>query len=103
MITKEKIRTVYNLASVKAWVEKKRGRYNRHNDAALQLYGYDVLCYGDKYNNGLYAEELFDTLSVYGRRVEKRKRLQSENAQTANHGTEYLFQRKIRKKRFREN
>ena len=59
--------TVYNLASVKAWVEKKRGRYNRHNDAALQLYGYDVLCYGDKYNNGLYVEELFDTLSVYAR------------------------------------
>ena len=59
--------TVYNLASVKAWVEKKRGRYNSHNDAALQLYGYDVLCYGDKYNNGLYAEELFDTLSVYAR------------------------------------
>lgn len=59
--------TVYNLASVKAWVKKKQRRYNKHKNTDLQLYGYDVLCYGDRYNNGLYTEELFEALSVYAR------------------------------------
>jgi hypothetical protein len=37
-----KHRTVYNLATVKEWIEKKRCRYDKHNDSNLQLYGYDI-------------------------------------------------------------
>ena len=57
--------TVYNLATVKEWVKKKRERYNRHGYAKLQLYGYDVNRYGDKYHDGLKENDLFDVLETY--------------------------------------
>lgn len=57
--------TVYNLATVKAWVEKKRRRFLHHGDAALQLYGYDVGRYGLVYDNALKHISLFEVLSTY--------------------------------------
>lgn len=57
--------TVYNLATVKAWVEKKRRRFLHHGDAALQLYGYDVGRYGLVYDDALKHTSLFEVLSNY--------------------------------------
>ena len=57
--------TVYNLATVKQWVHKKRDRFYSHGDVWLQLYGYDICKYGNGYCNGLYTEELFETLEAY--------------------------------------
>ncbi len=57
--------TVYNLAGVKEWIEKKRKRYEKHGDSALQLYGYDVARYGYTYDDRLKVETLFDVLETY--------------------------------------
>lgn len=57
--------TVYNLATVREWLHKKRDRYRGHGNAELQLYGYDVDKYGGAYCNGLYTEDLFDALETY--------------------------------------
>ncbi len=57
--------TVYNLATVKGWVEKKRRRFLHHGDAALQLYGYDVGRYGLMYDDALKRTSLFEVLSTY--------------------------------------
>ena len=57
--------TVYNLATAKAWVEKKRERYAWHTNADFQLYGYDVVRYGFTYNDALKTIDLFDALSTY--------------------------------------
>ena len=57
--------TVYNLATVKGWVEKKRRRFLHHGDAALQLYGYDVGRYGLVYDDALKHTTLFEVLSTY--------------------------------------
>lgn len=57
--------TVYNLATVKQWVHKKRDRFYSHGEVWLQLYGYDINKYGNGYCNGLYVEELFETLDTY--------------------------------------
>ncbi len=57
--------TVYNLATVKGWVEKKRRRFLHHGDAALQLYGYDVGRYGLVYDDALKHNSLFEVLSTY--------------------------------------
>ena len=57
--------TVYNLATVKGWVEKKRRRFLHHGDAALQLYGYDVGRYGLVYDDALKHTSLFEVLSTY--------------------------------------
>ena len=43
--------TVYNLATVKAWVGLKRTRFMRHHNAQWQLYGYDVGRYGFSYDD----------------------------------------------------
>ncbi len=58
-------RTVYNLATVKAWVNLKRCRYERHLDSSLQLYGYDAKKYGITYDDKLKVTTLFDVLETY--------------------------------------
>lgn len=57
--------TVYNLATVKEWTHKKRERFCSHGNTHWQLYGYDIEKYGNGYCNGLYVEELFETLETY--------------------------------------
>ena len=60
-------RTVYNLASAKAWVALKKSRFERHNDVRLQLYGYDYKRYGDTFDNALGVQNLFDALETYAK------------------------------------
>ena len=57
--------TVYNLASVKAWVAKKRKRYEIHGTGTGQLYGYDIKRYGETYKDGLKMAHIFDVLETY--------------------------------------
>ena len=57
--------TVFNLATVKEWVKKKRLRYEKHENADLQLYGYDCERYGFSYDDGLRIWGLFDVLESY--------------------------------------
>ncbi len=57
--------TVYNLASVKAWVAKKRKRYEIHGTGTGQLYNYNVSRYGETYKDGLKTVLLFDVLETY--------------------------------------
>lgn len=57
--------TVFNLATVKEWVKKKRLRYQKHENANLQLYGYDCERYGFTYDDGLRIWGLFDVLESY--------------------------------------
>ncbi len=57
--------TVYNLATVKAWVRLKQARFNKHGDGCLQLYGYDTERYGMTYEDGLKRMDLFDVLETY--------------------------------------
>ena len=58
---------VYNLASIRTWVAKKRERYYKHLNVGLQLYGYDVDRYGMWYDSGLTHENLFDALETYAK------------------------------------
>lgn len=57
--------TVYNLATVKEWIRKKRFRYDTHGDMKLQLYGYDVDRYGDTFDDKLKVSSLWDVLETY--------------------------------------
>ena len=57
--------TVYNLASVKAWIAKKRKRYEIHGTGTGQLYGYDIKRYGETYKDGLKTAHIFDVLETY--------------------------------------
>lgn len=57
--------TVYNLATVKAWVEKKRRRFFHHGRSDWQLYGYDIGRYGLVYDDALKHSSLFEVLSTY--------------------------------------
>ena len=57
--------TVYNLATVKAWVGLKRTRFMRHHNSHWQLYGYDVCRYGFTYDDNLSVSSLFDVLETY--------------------------------------
>ncbi len=57
--------TVYNLATVKAWVGLKRSRFLRHHNVKWQLYGYDVCRYGFTYDDALSVSSLFDVLETY--------------------------------------
>ena len=57
--------TVYNLASVKAWIAKKRKRYEIHGSGTGQLYGYDIKRYGAAYKDGLKTAHIFDVLETY--------------------------------------
>ncbi len=54
--------TVYNLATVKEFVKKKRERFGR----GANLYDYDYKRYGLSYDNGLFVEDLFDVMTTYG-------------------------------------
>lgn len=58
---------VYNLASIRTWVAQKRKRYEKHGNAAWQLYGYDTERYGLYYDSGLKEEYLFDVLETYAK------------------------------------
>lgn len=58
-------KTVYNLATVKEWTELKRKRFEKHQNADLQLYGYDYKRYGLNYDDNLKIYNLFDVLSTY--------------------------------------
>ena len=57
--------TVYNLASVKAWVALKRSRFLRHGDTNRQLYGYDMCRYGHTFDDALKVNGLFEVLETY--------------------------------------
>ena len=57
--------TVFNLATVKEWVKKKRLRYEKHENADLQIYGYDAERYGFTYDDELRIWGLFDVLESY--------------------------------------
>ena len=57
--------TVYNLASVKAWVALKRSRFARHHNIHWQLYGYELERYGDTFDDALKVNGLFDVLETY--------------------------------------
>lgn len=56
---------IYNLATVREWVRQKEARYGKHQNAAWQLYGYDVRRYGMEYNNGLKIESIFEVMETY--------------------------------------
>ena len=58
---------VYNLASIRTWVARKRERYEKHGNARWQLYGYDIGRYGLYYNSALKREYLFDVLQTYAK------------------------------------
>ena len=60
-------KVVYNLATAKKFVDKKRERFNKSGNAKHQLYGYDIEKYGRTYNNGLYESDLFDVLETYAK------------------------------------
>ncbi len=57
--------TVYNLATVKEWVKKKRCRHEKHGGATGQLYGYDEKRYGVVYRDGLKESHIFSVLETY--------------------------------------
>lgn len=57
--------TVYNLASVKAWIALKRSRFLRHRNAQTQLYGYDCARYGTTFDDSLKISRLFEVLETY--------------------------------------
>ena len=57
--------TVYNLASVKAWVALKRSRFVRHHNIHWQLYGHKLERYGDTFDDALKVNGLFDVLETY--------------------------------------
>ena len=56
---------IYNLASVKKWIKKKRERFYRHGDTDRQLYGYETERFGTVYNDGLKERDIFDVLETY--------------------------------------
>lgn len=56
--------TLYNLATIKDWVQDLKERFEEHYDGAV-LYRYDFWRYGLSCENGLYTEDIFDVLSTY--------------------------------------
>ncbi len=56
---------VYNLASAKEWVKRKRQRFLKHRNKDWQLYGYDYRRYGANYDDALKVFSLFDALETY--------------------------------------
>jgi hypothetical protein len=56
---------IYNLATVKEWIGKKRERYEAHKRADWQLFGYDIERYGDTYNDCLRIQTIFEVLETY--------------------------------------
>ncbi|MDY5263849.1 MAG: hypothetical protein SPH07_02245 [Eubacteriales bacterium] len=57
--------SVYNLATVKEWVKKKRHRYEKHGGTTGQLYFYNEERYGTVYNDGLKENHIFNILETY--------------------------------------
>ena len=57
--------TVYNLATTRAWVQKKRRRFEKHHSADWQLYGYDLEEYPVTFRDSLQEYCLFDVLETY--------------------------------------
>ena len=57
--------TVYNLATVKEWVEKKRIRFEKNGNSQMRLYGYEIEKYGMYYDDGLQVWYLYDILTTY--------------------------------------
>ena len=57
--------TVYNLATAKEWVAKKRNRYEKHGGATGQLYFYNENRYDTIYRDGLKENNIFDVLETY--------------------------------------
>jgi len=57
--------TVYNLATVKEWVNKKRLRFERNVCPKTKLYGYDFERYGMTYDDGLRVWNLHEILTTY--------------------------------------
>ena len=57
--------TVYNLATVKEWIKKKRRRYEKHGVTTGQLYGYDEERYSIIYRDGLKESHIFNILETY--------------------------------------
>ena len=57
--------TVYNLATIKDWVDLKRKRFEKNKDVDKQLYGYNIDTYGRIYDDGLRYWDLFDILKTY--------------------------------------
>lgn len=56
---------IYNLATCRAFVQKKRKRFEKHGNAAWQLYGYDLERYGGTYDDALKIVSLWDVLETY--------------------------------------
>ena len=50
--------TVYNLATVKEWVNLKRRRFERHGNSDWQLFGYDICRYGGEFDDALKTSDL---------------------------------------------
>ena len=59
--------TVYNLATVREWVQKKRNRFYKHGNAKWQLYGYDYERYGMTFYDGLKRRDIFFALETYAK------------------------------------
>ena len=57
--------TVYNLATVKSWISKKRLRFERNGCPEKRLYGYDISRYGNEFCDALSIKNLFDVLETY--------------------------------------
>lgn len=57
--------TVYNLATVKQWIELKEKRFSNHGDIHRQLYGYDYEKYGAEFDDALKVSTLFEALKTY--------------------------------------
>ena len=57
--------TIYNLASIKKWVNLKRQRFMHHHDCERQLYGYRADLYGLVYDDGVIHRDIFDVLESY--------------------------------------
>ena len=57
---------IYNLASIKEWINKKKERFERTHNDNTQLYGYDYISYGLEYDDHLKVYNLFDVLLNYG-------------------------------------
>ena len=58
-------KTIFNLATCKEFVKKKRARFEKHQNANLQLFGYDYNKYGLTHYDGLKESHLFDVLETY--------------------------------------
>ena len=54
-------RTVYNLATVREWVRKKRAEYEKDGE----IYGYDAARYGSVYDDALKKSDFFEVLETY--------------------------------------